>query len=63
MARHTAKSHKIRKVEILVIQIEICKYFLNAFVNFFLQKHYKLIFGFLKIIVLKFLSNRVEGGD
>ena len=24
MARHTAKSHKIRKVEILVIQIEIC---------------------------------------
>ena len=23
MARHTAKSHKIRKVEILVIQIEI----------------------------------------
>ncbi|MFR0888877.1 hypothetical protein, partial [Gallintestinimicrobium sp.] len=43
--------------------IQICKYFLNAFVNFFLQKHYKLIFGFLKIIVLKFLSNRVEGGD
>ena len=25
MARHTAKSHKIRKVEILVIQIIICK--------------------------------------
>ena len=25
MARHTAKSHKIRKVEILVIQIEICE--------------------------------------
>ena len=25
MARHTAKSHKIRKVEILVIQILICK--------------------------------------
>ena len=24
MARHTAKSHKIRKVEILVIQIQIC---------------------------------------
>ena len=24
MARHTAKSHKIRKVEILVIQIRIC---------------------------------------
>lgn len=24
MARHTAKSHKIRKVEILVIQTEIC---------------------------------------
>lgn len=24
MARHTAKSHKIRKVEILVIQIGIC---------------------------------------
>lgn len=24
MARHTAKSHKIRKVEILVIQIAIC---------------------------------------
>ena len=24
MARHTAKSHKIRKVEILVIQILIC---------------------------------------
>ena len=26
MARHTAKSHKIRKVEILVIQIEICSF-------------------------------------
>ena len=25
MARHTAKSHKIRKVEILVIQIPICR--------------------------------------
>lgn len=25
MARHTAKSHKIRKVEILVIQIQILK--------------------------------------
>ena len=24
MARHTAKSHKIRKVEILVIQNKIC---------------------------------------
>ena len=27
MARHTAKSHKIRKVEILVIQIEIFLFF------------------------------------
>ena len=27
MARHTAKSHKIRKVEILVIQIRIYAYF------------------------------------
>ena len=44
---------------------KICKYCLNAFVNFFLQKtlqidtfkkHYKLIIDFLKIIVLKFLS-------
>lgn len=26
MARHTAKSHKIRKVEILVIQSEILRY-------------------------------------
>ena len=26
MARHTAKSHKIRKVEILVIQIRICTF-------------------------------------
>ena len=25
MARHTAKSHKIRKVEILVIQTTICR--------------------------------------
>ena len=30
MARHTAKSHKIRKVEILVIQIAILR---NEFIN------------------------------
>lgn len=31
MARHTAKSHKIRKVEILVIQITICTNFTGCF--------------------------------
>lgn len=31
MARHTAKSHKIRKVEILVIQISICRNQKNGF--------------------------------
>ena len=31
MARHTAKSHKIRKVEILVIQITICTIFTGCF--------------------------------
>ena len=31
MARHTAKSHKIRKVEILVIQIPICTIFTGCF--------------------------------
>ena len=33
MARHTAKSHKIRKVEILVIQIIICLLIFRAKVN------------------------------
>lgn len=34
MARHTAKSHKIRKVEILVIQIEILQYQVGGMVAF-----------------------------
>ena len=33
MARHTAKSHKIRKVEILVIQMGICKFEKNRMKN------------------------------
>ena len=32
MARHTAKSHKIRKVEILVIQMEILSDYQLSFV-------------------------------
>ena len=34
MARHTAKSHKIRKVEILVIQILILQYQVGGMVAF-----------------------------
>lgn len=34
MARHTAKSHKIRKVEILVIQIIILQYQVGGMVAF-----------------------------
>lgn len=34
MARHTAKSHKIRKVEILVIQIGILQYQVGGMVAF-----------------------------
>lgn len=34
MARHTAKSHKIRKVEILVIQIKILQYQVGGMVAF-----------------------------
>ena len=33
MARHTAKSHKIRKVEILVIQIKICLSKIKSFLE------------------------------
>ena len=47
MARHTAKSHKIRKVEILVIQIGIvlCKDKNNAVVEMTLPEDNSQIFA------------------
>lgn len=55
MARHTAKSHKIRKVEILVIQTKI---FINEYHNFeesFFLMEYELVGTIVAQVLVIFL--------
>ena len=59
MARHTAKSHKIRKVEILVIQIII--YIKEVFVLFIINSIWEYFINFMEqVLFIIFIHTKLH---